>query len=284
MNGSAEGRADALRRRVAGPFFNKLLGKWVGRGDLDYEIYLNTDSLLALQTPPEHLVVPEELMFQVVHQSQELWLKLLCYELVEVVGHLERGQSWQVVARLERCVRVLRTLEQEMRVLETLRPQDFLEIRRNLGAGSGQESPGYNALRVAAEGVWEAFQELLERRITTLLQAYASDGGHDDLGGIAELLVDLDEGFQSWLVRHYFLVRRTIGVDRRVDALDGLPTRVLAGRMTKPLFPELWDLRVAMTAQWDRRGGFAPGESRADGEGMLGAASRSTGDGAGEEP
>jgi hypothetical protein len=36
----------------------------------------------------------------------------------------------------------------------------------------------------------------------------------------------------------------------------------LSSRMTKPLFPRLWDARVEMTSNWSREGGYAPGESR----------------------
>ena len=46
------------------------------RGASDYERYLRTDELLSLQKPPEERVHHDELLFQTVHQSSELWLKL----------------------------------------------------------------------------------------------------------------------------------------------------------------------------------------------------------------
>ena len=79
---------------------------------------------------------------------------------------------------------------------------------------------------------------------------------------MAEQLCDWDGAFQTWLMAHFLLVRRTIGVDRAVRALDGFPTQALPARMTKPLFPELWDVRVEMTKRWAREGGFAPGQPR----------------------
>src|SRR2546427_13208236 len=51
-----------------------------GPGASDYERYLRTDDLLALQKTPEEMVHRDELLFQTVHQSSELWLKLACYE------------------------------------------------------------------------------------------------------------------------------------------------------------------------------------------------------------
>jgi tryptophan 2,3-dioxygenase len=47
-----------------------------GPGASDYERYLRTDDLLALQKPPEERVHHDELLFQTVHQASELWLKL----------------------------------------------------------------------------------------------------------------------------------------------------------------------------------------------------------------
>ncbi|MCE9669212.1 tryptophan 2,3-dioxygenase family protein [Myxococcus stipitatus] len=252
------------------PLFNPLLKKWVGRGELDYEVYLKTPELLSLQSAEGERVAHDELMFQVVHQAQELWLKLASREAVEVVGELDRDALWRASGRLERIQRILKCLGAEMGVLETMTPDTYQVIRRSLGNGSGQESPGYNTLRKAAEGLEGALERLLARRGQTLRGVYS--GGPDDLKRLCEQLMDIDESFQGWLYAHFQLVRRTIGVDRSVKALDGLPTQVLAGRMSLPLFRPLWDVRVELTQTWKRDGGHAPG-ARRDGcmEGALGA-------------
>jgi tryptophan 2,3-dioxygenase len=257
--------AERLRRQLQGPWLNPLLDKWVGRGELDYEKYLHTPELLGLQTPPEERVEPDELLFQVTHQAQELWLKLLAHESVEGVGELDEDALWEASARLERMVRVVRCMTAELGVLETLTPETYQAIRRNLGSGSGQESPGYNATRMTAEGLEAALARLLQRRGVTLAAVYQGPGTAD-LKRLCEQLLDYDEAFQSWLYAHFQLVRRTIGVDATVKALDGLPTRVLSGRMTKPLFPALWQVRVEMTAGWRREGGHVPGVSRTEAE------------------
>ncbi|ATB30696.1 tryptophan 2,3-dioxygenase family protein [Melittangium boletus] len=253
--------AELLRRQLQGPWHNAMLDKWVGRGELDYEKYVRTQQLLALQTPPEQCVTPDELMFQVVHQSQELWLKLLAHESVECVAELDQDQLWEVSARLERMNRVARTLASQLGVLETLTPDAYQIIRRALGNGSGQESPGYNAVGLTAQGLEEALARLLWRRGVELATLYTRPG-LADLKRMCEQLLDYDESFQLWLYTHFQLVRRTIGVDSTVKALDGLPTRVLTGRMMKPLFPALWRVRVEMTATWRREGGHAPGAPR----------------------
>ncbi len=257
---------ELLRRQLRGPWHNMLLDKWVGRGELDYEKYVRTPELLALQTPPEQRVSPDELMFQAVHQSQELWLKLLAHECVETVGELDQDQLWEASARLERVNRMARTLTSQLGVLETLTPETYQIIRRSLGNGSGQESPGYNAVGLAAQGLEEALTRLLWRRGVEPTVLY-SRPGLADLKRLCEQLLDYDESYQLWLYTHYQLVRRTIGVDASVKALDGIPTRVLPGRMMKPLFPVLWSVRVEMTAHWRREGGHAPGEPRAPAKG-----------------
>jgi tryptophan 2,3-dioxygenase len=258
--------AEKLRRQLESPMFNPLLKKWVGKGELDYEVYIKTGTLLHLQTPSDELVHHDELLFQVTHQAQELWLKLISQEAVEVVAEMDGDLLWPATGRLERMLRTMRCLVAEMGILETMTPDTYQIIRRSLGNGSGQESPGYNAMRLAADALELALERVLMRRNLRLLDVYKVGAvGAEDLKRICEQFVDLDESFQNWLYTHYQMVRRIIGVDRSIKALDGLPTQVLAGRMTLPLFRKLWEVRVEMTNAWRRDGGYAPGMHRAAG-------------------
>ncbi|MFB1484062.1 tryptophan 2,3-dioxygenase family protein [Corallococcus sp. RDP092CA] len=256
--------AEKLKQELTQPLFNVMLKKWVGKGELDYERYLHTDTLLSLQSPEGERVSHDELMFQIVHQSQELYLKLASREMVEVVAEMDQDALWAVVARLARVQKILAGITAEMAILETMTPAEYQVIRRSLGNGSGQESPGYNTLRHAADGLEAAMERMLARRGLTLFQVYSA-GGPKDLQHVCEQLVTVDECFQGWLYAHYQLVRRTIGIDRTVKALDGLPSQVLQARMTLPLFRALWDVRVELTAGWKREGGYTPGESRGGG-------------------
>ena len=103
---------------------------------------------------------------------------------------------------------------------------------------------------------------------------YQAPDAYPDLHRIAERFVDWDGAFQTWLVEHFMLVRRTIGIDKTVRALDGFPTVALGARMTRPLFPELWNVRVEMSRAWSREGGFAPGEQRVGRDHPRAAAAR----------
>jgi len=258
--------AEKLRHQLSSPMFNALLKKWVGKGELDYEVYIKTGTLLHLQTSTEELVHHDELLFQVTHQAQELWLKLITQEAVEVVAEMDGDLLWPATGRLERMLRAMRCLVAELNILETMTPDTYQIIRRSLGNGSGQESPGYNAMRLSADALEAALDRTLMRRNLRLLDVYKVGAyGSEDVKRVCEQLVDLDELFQTWLYVHYQMVRRIIGVDRSIKALDGLPTQVLAGRMTLPLFRKLWEVRAEMTTAWKRDGGYAPGVRRPSG-------------------
>ncbi len=259
---SYSSEAAALREALGCPIHNKVLHKEVGRGELDYEVYVRTRELLALQIPADELVVPDELLFLVMHQTQELWLKCAAFEATNLVEHLDGDALFPALEALDRVVHVVQILRDQIRVLGTLSPSRFQVIRRSIGNGSGLESPGYNQLLTAANAAEGALDRLIARRNTMLLDVYENPEDHPDLHRIAERFIDWDSSFQTWLVEHFMLVRRTLGIDKSVRALDGFPTVALGGRMTKPLFAELWNVRVEMTRTWSREGGYAPGEQR----------------------
>src|SRR5688572_9861679 len=201
--------AAALRRTLADPIYNRTLRKEVGRGELDYEVYLRTRELLALQTPAHQLVLPDELLFQVMHQTQELWLKCAAFEAANLVEELDGEAIFGALAVLDRVVAMTRVLGDQIRVMFTMSPAQFQIIRRSLGNGSGLESPGYNQILAAAEAVFGAFERLLGRRGAVLLDVYTRSEASPDLHRVAERLVDWDSAHQSWLVEHFMLVRRT---------------------------------------------------------------------------
>ena len=59
-----------------------------GKGASDYERYLRTDELLSLQKPPEEMLHPDELTFQVTHQSSELLLKAVSWEMERALQYV----------------------------------------------------------------------------------------------------------------------------------------------------------------------------------------------------
>src|SRR6201747_2957435 len=74
-----------------------------GPGASDYERYLRTDELLALQKTPEQMEHRDELLFQTVHQSSELWLKLAVFETDEAIAQIGEGELALAIRLLGRA-------------------------------------------------------------------------------------------------------------------------------------------------------------------------------------
>ena len=70
-----------------------------GKAASDYERYLRTDELLALQKPPAEMLHRDELLFQTIHQSAELWLKLACYEVETAIARLDHDERDEQACR-----------------------------------------------------------------------------------------------------------------------------------------------------------------------------------------
>jgi tryptophan 2,3-dioxygenase len=114
----------------------------------NYWDYLNLDALLSLQGGVEGddaQLVPDELLFIVVHQTYELWFKQVLRELTEAIGLFRRGavpeeQLPHVVHHLKRVAAIMRLAVEQFAVMETLTPQDFLGFRDKLVPASGFQS------------------------------------------------------------------------------------------------------------------------------------------------
>ena len=113
----------------------------------DYERYLNTDELLALQKGEDEWVHRDELLFQVTHQSSELWLKLCWNDAGEAVRLIEEGDLRGALRLLGRSTLCLRFVVAQLDMLERMSPWEYQEIRKVLGHGSGFDSPGWSELR-----------------------------------------------------------------------------------------------------------------------------------------
>src|SRR5258706_15344837 len=117
-----------------------------GAGASDYERYLRTDELLALQKQPQELLHPDELTFQVVHQASELLLKGAAFEIDRAREALQQSDLPNAARLLRRANFELEFPVSLLHVLETITPCDYHVIRGGLGHGSGLDSPGFSAL------------------------------------------------------------------------------------------------------------------------------------------
>jgi tryptophan 2,3-dioxygenase len=217
-----------------------------GAGASDYERYLRTDELLALQKEPEERAHHDELLFQTTHQSSELWLKLAAEEVEVATGHLERGEPAPALRLLGRAVLCLKLVTHALDMLELMSPWEYTaEVRPVLGHGSGFDSPGWSRLRRAAPVLGGAFHELRRREGLSLAELYVQGREHEDLYRLAEALTDLDEWATTWRVRHFMVVERIIGGD--VVGTQGTPVELLGKLIERKLYPELWKVRTELT-------------------------------------
>src|SRR5579883_1948545 len=131
-----------------------------GAGASDYERYLRTDELLSLQKGPGEWAHRDELLFTVVHQSSELWLKLAAAELEEAAGRLADGDVAAALRVLRRACLAIRYTTDQLDMLEQMSPWDYQAVRTALGHGSGFDSPGVRAVRQRAPALGEAFHRL----------------------------------------------------------------------------------------------------------------------------
>src|SRR5262250_1227767 len=112
-----------------------------GEGTLDYEVYLRTKTLLGCQTDYGELCNKDELQFQIVHQVEELWMKLIAYTLLDIDEYLQRANTNRVLTLFRRVHLAQRLMIEQVALLETMPPKEYQEIRLKLGQGSGQEAP-----------------------------------------------------------------------------------------------------------------------------------------------
>ena len=255
------------------------------RRAVTYASYLKVPELLALQQPrssgpdgqPEH----DELLFIVIHQVYELWFKQLRHELAGVQRAFEGGDTDLALHRLNRVLKILKTLVAQVDVLETMTPLQFLSFRDRLESASGFQSAGFRQveamLGMARGGCGRSPTGGLCRpggrrggpgradrsgrrssptsptAVTPSLTTPASPDdrvqevlvavyrGDPDAALVAERLVDLDEGVQEWRYRHVKMVERTIGTKRGTGGSSGV--EYLRQTLFRPAFPDLWEIR-----------------------------------------
>ncbi|MET0206608.1 MAG: tryptophan 2,3-dioxygenase family protein [Thermoleophilaceae bacterium] len=225
-----------------------------GAGASDYERYLRTDELLALQKTPEEQAHRDELLFQTVHQSSELWLKLAIAEVGEGTERVEQGDLPAALRVLRRANLCLSLITSQLDMLEHISPWEYHEVRRVLGHGSGFDSPGFRGVREITPRLLGAFRNALERAGLTLVELYQHGRDHEDLYQLAEQLIEWDERVNVWRYRHYEVITRVIGAN--VVGTQGTPVEVLGRLIQQSFVPELWEARDRLTELSDQ----PPGE------------------------
>jgi len=246
---------------------------------MTYADYLKLDQLLSAQQPISDL--HDEMLFIVIHQTKELWMKQMLHELrlaIRLVEEDRFAEAYKAMARISRIQAVM-TLSWD--VLSTLTPVDYLKFRDVLGTSSGFQSAQFReiefrlglkepnfvnhyaegseerakleralaepSLREAAIGALErAGFDLGDGSIEALaaawLQIYRDADRWFELYELAEKLVDIDDALASWRHKHVLTVERIIGNKPGTGGSAGAP--YLRATLDKRVFPELWALRT----------------------------------------
>lgn len=221
----------------------------------EYERYLRVPELLSLQKPLEERSHEDELLFQIVHQVEELWFKLVLDDGRRLIEAIDKDEDHEAVFLLRRIHELEMLMTAQLFVIEKMPPAHYWAIRKGLGHGSGQESPGFNAMLQAFAPIWQAYTKLLSRRELSLEAIYRDPKKDAGAFAIAESLLEIDEAFQGFRYHHLMLVKRILG--EGTPSLKGKPTELLERSMKVPFYPELWAVRETLFKD------FVPGELKA---------------------
>ncbi|UIP07107.1 tryptophan 2,3-dioxygenase family protein [Erythrobacter sp. SDW2] len=118
--------------------------------DVTYSSYLDLDRILAAQHPASE--AHDEMLFIIVHQASELWLKLCLHELEAARACVAADNLRPAFKMLARVARAQTQLIQSWDVLSTMTPHDYSAIRPHLGRSSGFQSPQYRMMEFLLGG------------------------------------------------------------------------------------------------------------------------------------
>jgi len=254
---------------------------------LTYGSYLQLERLLDSQRlesqPPAH----DELLFITIHQVYELWFQQLLHEATAARDAMLEGRrgddrTWWAQHLLQRMHVIERVLVEQVDVLETMTPQDFLQFRQTLAPASGFQSVQFRELeflsgakdpsfvrrfrgltdgerarlhqRLEEPTLWDAFLHVLEERglpvgddeqVTDSVRRAAHDRStYADIWALAEALVQHDELCAAWRARHVVMVERMIGTKTGTGGSSG--ATYLRSRLDLRYYPVLWELRSVL--------------------------------------
>jgi tryptophan 2,3-dioxygenase len=248
-------------------------------GHLSYGSYLRLRELLDLQLPQSKPAAHDETLFIVVHQAFELWFREMIFELESIRDLMVSQETQRARHLLMRVHTIERLLIEQIEVLETMSPQDFLEFRSNLNPASGFQSVQFREIeflsglkekgflnmpldegdrarlqkRFTEPTLWDGFRALLEKnglpmpaddpdaRKTSLLKIARDREAFAELWYLSEDLLEMDELFSLWRQRHILMVERQIGTKSGTGGSSG--ASYLRTTLEKRFFPELWELR-----------------------------------------
>ncbi len=246
---------------------------------LTYADYLDLGRLLDAQHPRSDL--HDEMLFIVIHQTKELWLKQMLHEVVLAIELVRTDRFAEAYKALSRVSRIQSVMTLSWDVLATLTPVDYSAFRHVLGTSSGFQSAQFRELEyrlglkdpayldhceggaegharlvaaLAESSLWEeanaalrraGFPSETEQEVRAgWLAVYRDSERWFSLYQLAEKLVDIDDALAAWRHKHVLTVERIIGMKPGTGGSAGVA--YLASTLSKRAFPVLWSLRTEL--------------------------------------
>ena len=246
---------------------------------MTYADYLDLDSLLSAQRPRSDL--HDEMLFIIIHQTKELWLKQMLHEVALACSFVRADKFAEAYKALSRVSRIQSVMTLSWDVLATLTPVDYSAFRHVLGTSSGFQSGQFRELEyrlgikdpkfldyyeggtagrarleaaLADPSLWDEANAALARAGLDVgsedaigaswLAVYLRSDTYFGLYQLAEKLVDIDDALAQWRHKHLLTVERIIGMKAGTGGSAG--AAYLASTLAKRAFPQLWSLRTAL--------------------------------------
>lgn len=159
-----------------------------GAGSLDYHEYLKVQELLKLQVPQSKPAHHDEYLFIIIHQAFELWFKLVIHEMETTLSYMRDGNVARADHFLKRIIRVTRLFIEQIHILETMTPAEFLEFRDHLKPASGFQSVQFREIEYLAGLRETAYLKFFKNRPELLARLEKRLAGPDLGGAFLDLL------------------------------------------------------------------------------------------------
>jgi tryptophan 2,3-dioxygenase len=243
---------------------------------LSYNKYLRVQDLINLQdclSDPAH---HDELLFITVHQAYELWFKQILHEIDAAISFLQQDRLPAATRVLNRVVDIEKLLLDQIHILESMTPINFLAFRDQLNPASGFQSMQFREIefssglkderivrefaedqfarerleaRLAQPSLADVFYQALQRRgfdvshrARAILEILTHFEERYEEFQLAEALMEHDEYFSLWRSHHIKMVERMVGAKRGTGGSEGIG--YLKTTLDKKFYPELWEART----------------------------------------
>lgn len=125
---------------------DSLVTDFAARHRNSYGDFLQLKTLLNLQKTFQDPAEPDEMLFIIIHQVSELWLKLMHHQLCEVRRFVRQDDFGEALKNIDRIKAIQRQLIAAWETLLTMTPADYMKFRDALGNSSGFQSYGYRQI------------------------------------------------------------------------------------------------------------------------------------------